>query len=980
MKNKETNSSVANFNLKAKKLGLAFLAFGSVAAYGQKKPLDHSVYDQWQSITTKEFTKDGKWVLYEVAVQQGDATLYLQSTDLSKKVTVDRGQKPVFTGDSNFAVFSIVPTYEDLKQVRIKKKKEDEIAKDSLGILNLKTAELIKLDNVKSFKVPLDKTSYLAYLLEPVTQAKTDKEQDKQEDKDSQEKPAENKKSKKDKSETFELVLHDLATNKKQTFSDVSDYYFDKNGQYLVFVTKDPNAKEKEKAKDSEAEQQVQETTQDIGEFGIYAVDLKTGKKTSILLGEGEYTQFSFDENSTAFAFIENTDDKKALNKSYQIYTSDFLSPAKLLADDNTKGLPSKWKISQNYKPVFSENSKRIYLGIAPEQMQKDTTLIAEDHAVVDIWHFNEDVLQTQQIANLERDLKKSYLATIDLSNPQGIVALSDLEVNQAQLVDKGDASFVLASGDYGYRVQRQWDISGYNSYYLVDVQSGDRTTVVENLKGQVRVSPKGKSVVYFNTLDKNWYAYNVASKTTKNLTSNLDVSFADELNDVPDVAGPYRIQGWTNNDESVLIRDRYDIWEFYLNSDKPARMITKGYGRANLTSFDVLHLDKEKVAFSSKENLILAGFNTKNKKSGLFQTQIQSNKAPKELIFEDYSGFNTLFKAQQAPMYGYLKGSFQESNNLYITNNLTKATKISNINLQQENYSWGSAELVEWVTPKGFESQGVLYKPEGFDVNKKYPMIVYFYERLSDNLHRYEAPAPTPSRLNISYFVSNGYLVFTPDISYIDGYPGKSAEEFINSGVDYLKQNSWVNADKIAIQGQSWGGYQVTHLITVTDMYAAAWAGAPVVNMTSAYGGIRWTTGMSRQFQYEKTQSRVGADLWEGLDLYMENSPLFNMPNVTTPVVIMHNDNDGAVPWYQGIEMFMALRRLGKPAWLLNYNGDEHNLMKRQNRKDIQIRQQQFFDYYLKDAKAPLWMVKGIPAVNKGKDWGFELTDQKVN
>ncbi|RZJ74006.1 MAG: S9 family peptidase, partial [Flavobacterium sp.] len=235
-----------------------------------------------------------------------------------------------------------------------------------------------------------------------------------------------------------------------------------------------------------------------------------------------------------------------------------------------------------------------------------------------------------------------------------------------------------------------------------------------------------------------------------------------------------------------------------------------------------------------------------------------------------------------------------------------------------------------------------------------------------------------TPSRLNIPYFVSNEYLVFAPDISYETGYPGKSAEEFINSGVESLKKNAWVDGTKIGIQGQSWGGYQVAHLITRTNMYAAAWAGAPVVNMISAYGGIRWESGMNRQFQYEKTQSRIGATLWEKPELYIENSPLFSFPKVNTPVVVMANDADGAVPWYQGIEMFTGLKRLGKPVWLLNYNNEAHNLVQRQNRKDIQIREQQFFDYYLKGSKAPVWMVGGIPATEKGKTWGFELTDEK--
>jgi dipeptidyl aminopeptidase/acylaminoacyl peptidase len=252
--------------------------------------------------------------------------------------------------------------------------------------------------------------------------------------------------------------------------------------------------------------------------------------------------------------------------------------------------------------------------------------------------------------------------------------------------------------------------------------------------------------------------------------------------------------------------------------------------------------------------------------------------------------------------------------------------------------------------------------------------MIAYFYEKVSETLYSYQAPAPTPSRLPISFFVSNGYLVFTPDISYETGHPGKSAVEYVNSGVEYLKKNSWVDGKHLGIQGQSWGGYQVAYLITVNNMYAAAWAGAPVVNMTSAYGGIRWESGNNRQSQYEHGQSRIGASLWTRPDLYMENSPLFHLPNVHTPVAIMSNDADGAVPYYQGIEMFTALRRLNKPVWLLMYNGEAHNLVQRQNRKDITIREQQFFDHFLKGAPMPAWMATGVPAIEKGKNWGFEL------
>jgi len=183
-----------------------------------------------------------------------------------------------------------------------------------------------------------------------------------------------------------------------------------------------------------------------------------------------------------------------------------------------------------------------------------------------------------------------------------------------------------------------------------------------------------------------------------------------------------------------------------------------------------------------------------------------------------------------------------------------------------------------------------------------------------------------------------------------------------------------FIDRKKIGIQGQSWGGYQTAWLITQTNMFAAAMAGAPVSNMTSAYGGIRWESGLSRMFQYENNQSRIGATLWDKPLQYIENSPLFYVPKIKTPLLIMHNDNDGAVPWYQGIELFTAMRRLNKPVWMLTYNNEEHNLKAESwaNRMDLTIRMKQFFDHYLKDEPMPWWMQYGVPAIQKGKELGY--------
>ena len=282
--------------------------------------------------------------------------------------------------------------------------------------------------------------------------------------------------------------------------------------------------------------------------------------------------------------------------------------------------------------------------------------------------------------------------------------------------------------------------------------------------------------------------------------------------------------------------------------------------------------------------------------------------------------------------------------------------------------------ELYQWTAFDGTQLDGLLYKPEDFDANKKYPVLCYFYERDSETLYEHIQVQPMWSIINIPFFVSRGYVVFVPDIVYHSGIPGECAYNCVVSGAQSLWQFPWIDRENMAIQGQSWGGYQVAYLITRTSMFKAAGAGAPVSNMTSAYGGIRWDSGMSRQFQYEQTQSRIGRDLWNGIELYMENSPLFKLPNVTTPVLIMHNDNDGAVPWYQGIEMFMGLRRLGKPAWLLEYNDEAHNLRQRRNRKDLSIRLQQFFDHYLKGEPMPAWMSQGVPTAKKGYYFGYEI------
>jgi dipeptidyl aminopeptidase/acylaminoacyl peptidase len=419
-----------------------------------------------------------------------------------------------------------------------------------------------------------------------------------------------------------------------------------------------------------------------------------------------------------------------------------------------------------------------------------------------------------------------------------------------------------------------------------------------------------------------------------------------------------------------VLVYDRFDIWELDPTGVRPAVMLTDSLGRRENITFRIINLDAddEERFVDTTRPLYLSAFDEDNKENGFYRARLDTRRAPEKIIMAPVR-FGNPTKAKNADVFMATKSTFVDFPNLYVGPNLASLnTKVSNANAFQSEYSWGTAELVEWLSDDGIPRQGILYKPDNFDPSKKYPMITYFYEDLSDGLHGYIAPNGGTS-VNITHYVSNGYLMFEPDIHYEMGHPGQSAMKSILPGVQMLIAKGFVDPKRIGLQGHSWGGYQIAYMITQTSLFAAAEAGAPVSNMISAYGGVRWESGINRAGQYETGQSRIGKSVWEGLPLYIENSPLFGLDRVKTPLLILHNDQDGAVPWYQGIELYIGMRRLGKEAYLFNYNNELHGISGRANQKDWAMRMQQFFDTKLKGTPAPDWMVNGIPAKDKGKD-----------
>jgi len=920
------------------------------AAPPDKKPLTHDVYDRWQKVSGETITNNGTWVAYVIEPQEGDSRLVLLNLHTGSTDTIARGTGPKFTEDSRFAAFVIKPFFAEVKKAKIAKKKSYDLPKDTLGIVTLGVDSVVRIPGVKSFKLPEKGAGWIAYQMEKEA-AKTDSSK-KNNNRDGVSDEEADAKDKKDETGTV-MAARRLADAKEFLFPFVSEFAFTKDGRAILFATT---------GNDSTAAP------------GVFVFNTVTTTVDSLSIGKGKYQLLAWDEEGKQAAYLADRDTSKSKQRFFSLYYwSAGRDSGIVIADTLIKGLERKWLISGNRLPAFSRDGSRLTFGTAPIPMPEDTTLNDEETARLDVWNWQDEYLPTQQNKNVEQEKKRSYLAVIHLASGT-FVQLGSPRIPEVQIGNEGRAPFALGLSDVPYRKLVSWENTPFNDVYLIDVRTGAQAKILEKVKGSPALSPAANYVAWYDPDRKNWFTLNAATRQRVNVTKTISVPFYSELHDLPDEPGAYGMLGWSENDSTMLVYDRYDIWSIDPAGVARPRNLTGGSGRKTKTSFRYIRTDPEERFLKSGSTLLLRVFDTANKSAGYGRMPLSGVTPPQRLLFGPFD-FSTPIKARDDSTFLFTRSNFTTPPDVYMAGgDFVTPHKLGAINPQQQEYLWGTVELFSWRAADGKPIDGLLYKPENFDPRKRYPMLVYYYERNADYLNAYQAPAPSASTINRSYCVSNGYIVFVPDIRYKVGYPGQSAMDCIIPGVKKLIAAGFVDPARIGLQGQSWGGYQTAYIVTQTGMFAAAMAGAPVSNMTSAYGGIRWESGLSRMFQYEKAQSRIGGTLWEKRDLFIKNSPLFFADRVTTPLLIMANDNDGAVPWYQGIEFFTALRRLGKPAWMLTYNTEAHNLVQRKNRKDLSIRMMQFFDHFLKDAPMPVWMKSGIPAVNKGKTLGLEL------
>jgi dipeptidyl aminopeptidase/acylaminoacyl peptidase len=907
-------------------------------AAAEPKILNLEDYPRWSRIGNAALSPDGAWMAYSYDPLDGDGTLHVHNLDTEAVHEIERGAGPRFSADSLWVAFMVSSESENggRRGGRGGGQRGGRGGGQNGGreatIMNLSSGETFGTADAASFTFSEDGHFFA------VKRRKVDRDAE---------------------HEGTDLMLRDLASGLVQNIGNVDEFAFNEQSDALAYTV---------------------DAAAGTGN-GLYVMDLESRMLRPLDTSSQRYAQLSWNEDGdrlavlrgeTAEGFAQRANTLIAfVKRGLEIARTD-LDPAE------TPGFPEGMVLSELRALDWGEDGSRIFVGIK-EQEEALPDDDEEDAANVDVWHWRDERVQSVQEVRANRDRQATYTSVVHLADST-FVQLADEAMPSITLSENG--AFGIGRYDKPYRYDITWGGSRAD-YFRVDTTTGARRLMVEGLGRAMGLSPDGRWYLYLES--ETLYVEDVDSGEVTDLTELSGVDFVNRQDDHPYELPAYGLMGWSEDGQWVFLNHRYDLWALPLpGSGGDPVNLTRGLGDDDRIRFRYLRLGAGggggggrggfgggggPVTIDIDEPMLLSAYGDRSKKSGYFT--VTFGETPQPIVYEDRS-IGSLRKAEDADRIIFTEQTFVEFPDYWVADDLSvegisNTRRVTDANPQQAEYTWSPGSvLIDYTDERGNELQATLSLPAGYEEGKKYPMLVYFYELMSQNHHRYSMPA-YDDRPHFSTYTSNGYLVLRPDVVYTEGRPGTSALDDLTSSIQRVIDLGYADPDRIGLQGHSWGGYQSSFVLTQTDIFAAVVTGAPVTNLTSFYNELYKSSGNVQQGIMERGQVRMGVSPYEDWDLYVSQSPVHQAENITTPFLILHGTEDGSVDWHQGLEYYNAARRLGKEVILLSYPGEGHHLSNRANQKDFQVRMKQFFDHYLKGEPAPPWMTSGVPFLKKG-------------
>jgi dipeptidyl aminopeptidase/acylaminoacyl peptidase len=857
---------------------------------------------------------------YALRPNGGDDTLHVQALNSEEKYVIPNANGAVFSSDTKWVAYLISPDSETEKKLKKSKKPVHNTAE----LLNLETGEKVQVERANTMAFSNDAMFWMVHRKKP-------------DEDDSKHKGS-------------DLIIRNLQSGNVTSIGNVSEFAPNQKSTKMAYLV---DASEK------------------TGN-GLYLFDLKNATIQPVHTDTLTYSGLTWDDENTkeekwaskgnALAVLAGViPDKKELrdNKLIILKGIDNKPETVILDPENQSGFPEGMIISEDGGLSWTANGETVMLGIKKQQekmeLSKDTV------ANVDVWHWKDDRIQTVQMRQYNRDVQFTYASAFHIPSKK-FVQLADDEMKEINASDHN--RYRVGRDEDKYRNDVNWGVSPAD-LYRVDITNGERRLYAENIKRTLGYSPDGRYYLYQKMNGEDAYMILLDLETGKksDITANSPVQFANVEHIYPHENPPYGLAGWTKDGKNVILNHKYDLWMLALDGSK-ATNITGGLGEENNIIFRYVNMDDSDYIDTSKE-ITLSAFGELNKKDGFYSLKMGSK--PRELVFENAS-FGSPIKAQDANRVILTRQTFVDFPDYYATDTKFKRMKkVTDANPQQSEYAWGSRRLINFENGRGQKVQGTLTLPANYEEGKRYPTIIYFYEKMSDRHHQYSFPR-YDDRPHMSTYASNGYAVFMPDILFEFGRPGTSSLDGILAAREAIIEAGVADPDNIGLQGHSWAGYQTSFILTQTDVFKTIVTGAPPTNLESFYNNIYGNTGTNHHGIMEIGQVRMGRDVtpWSDREAYQRENPMFHAPDIKTPFMILHGTEDGAVDWSQGLEFYNAARRLGKEVIFLSYPGEGHHLRVEANAIDFQIRMKQYFDHHLMGKEAPDWMVNGVPQTEK--------------
>jgi len=940
-----------------------FIWIGFLAALSQAdgpRALQLADILSWKRIQSPAVSNDGEWFVYRVVPAEGNAEVVIRNLKTGKEQRFPAGDAVAASGpsasaisdDSHWVAFNVSPTTKEAKSMKKAKKQ----IQTKVVLVELATGKKTEFEKIRRFAFSGEKSTVLALhrgadtpAAPPGGPAPTPAPTPAPGGGSAATPPP-------DRPTGTDLLLHDLASGEELSLGNVSEFAFDKKGDRLAWIV---------------------DATDKVGN-GVELRNMDTAAVQALDSAKASYKGLSWTEKGDGLAALRGVDDKGFEDKLYSVVAfKDFDAPhgpAKIVYDPKTdKSFPSGMTISPNRNPSWREDFSAVLFGIHEVKPKKGGAAKTEDEnkdaapappapSASDepqpdlvIWHWKDPRLPSMQQVQETQDKNFSFLCAYRPAE-QKFVRLADADLRQVTLgVEQKNAVGVDVRQ---YELESNLDGKRFQDVYLVNPATGERKLALQKVRYYEGASPDGTKLLHYN--DGVFYAYDVATGRSTDLTSKIPSTFWNTESDVNVVKPPTPTLGWSKDSSAVLISDAWDIWKVPVGAGTAVNLTGNGKkdGIRYRTRF---RLDPdERAGIDMTAPMYVTAYGEHTKKNGI--AVIEPGKAGARMLVWGDASYGQLMKAKRADTYLYTQGTTREYPDYYVANNLLdNGQKITDANAQQKDFLWTSGvKIIDYTSTRGEELQAALFLPANYEPGKRYPMVVEIYEKESQVAYSY--PQPTYNGFSVAYYTSNGYAALEPDIVYKVNDPGVSAVACVVPAVKAAIAAGVADEKRVGLHGHSWGGYQTAFLVSQTDTFHAAVAGAPLTDMISMYSLIYWNSGGTNQAIFESSQGRFAGGYWDNLEAYQRNSPVYFAKNVHTPLMILHNDKDGAVDHTQGIEYFNTLRRLGKTVIMLEYKGENHGLAKPQNMKDYTVRMKEWFDHYLMDKPAPKWMEDGVP------------------